>query len=377
MLRRIHQPRILRSFCKFVVREEEPILPQMIMDLNKPDLEKYFYTHQNILSMESVVYSFETALKFSSRPESLVKDILDFISRRLENENNLFINLTLDLCAKYDIPFAKWMEDLIQDNQDIFSAGLKEKTYIWLLDNVSEESPLLGVLHQQFHNEFSLFIGREDVEQFQNISIEINFDEIDEKFQNQIDQKNMVKDKESLLVLFRIYTTKFRSLDILSHLEIRMALELKYLSKMQLLNVLESCSKLKFRVPNLRLLDLINDYLIEKSNKLNFEDSLRILDYFAIVNYSNNYLLSIISKQLEENFFSKEMLTEKDIKWIGKVVFYLAKLDGLRDDIFETFAELFRSKFEELSSESISYFAFAHSKMVLSKLQMFKSKHII
>lgn len=364
----------VQNFCRTRPATEEPILPQMVLDLDTESLRDYFHSYKHILSIESWIFSFERALKLAPASDDLTTNILHELPTKLENQDPLFLNLVLDLCAKHDLRFENWMQVSLEQNEQILSIGLKEKTYVWILENLPRESPALDRVHREFHAQFRVYPKPEHVFWFEDSSPEVDLEQIQQQFENLKSTVNLVKSKENLVRLFSVYSSKIASLDHLSQLELRLALETPNLTKSQLLILLENCSQLNFRLPNLRLVDLLCEFLVLRASKLNFDDSLKMLESFANLNYANNFLLAQVSKQLDEHFLSKENLSRADLDWIGKAVFFLAKLDFLKDELFETFAAIFRREIEQLSSESISLFAFAHSSMVSTKLRLFKGK---
>ena len=345
---------------------------QMILNLEKEELVTYFNTNKNILSIESWIFSFERALKLPKKPKEFIKQISLELPQKLGNDDSVFVNLIFDICAKYNLEFEPWMEDRILKEPDLCTYGMKEKTFIWLLQNLSESSSVLKIVLKEFLKQYQ-FIGKQNIAQeFQNNPDQVDIEAIIENFDKS--QANIIKSKENLIILFSIFTSKIRSIDHLAELELRLAIECNFFSKLQLLKIIESYSNLDFRLPNLRLLDLACDYLANKVEKLTFEENLVLLESFSKMEYINSHLMLVISKQLDERFLQKEVFSEEELQWVGKTVFYLAKLDFLSDDVFETFSSIFRREIKQLNSESISMFAFANARMVTSKLEVYESK---
>ena len=363
----------LAKFCAFRPPNEEPMLPQMIYNLEKDELTSYFRNYKSILSVESWLFAFDRALKVSSKSSPIVSEILLELPEKLSHNDPFFLNLALDLCAQYDLRFEPWMEEKILHSSDLFAVGLKEGTFVWMLEKLTEGSPALQIVHEEFTKQFKFYSKLNEAKIFQKRPDKINLQQVADLLESDKKKSSTIKSNENLLRLLAVYTSKVKSLDQLSLLELRLAIECGSLSKAQLVRLVQVYSQLHYRLHNLTLLELVADFLAAKAHRLTFSDSLVLLEAFARTNLRNSHLLATITKQLDEDFLARKTFSSSELEWIGKVVFFLAKLESLREDIYETFVEIFKNEFWRLSSECVGLFVFAHSKMVSGKLEHYQS----
>lgn len=365
----------LAHFCKFRQPNEEPMLPQMISNLDKAALESYFTNHKEILSLESWIFSFERAMELSLKSKSFIKELIQELPNKLQGTDYMYYNIVLNLYGTNNLPFDEWIEQEIISQPFIVELGLKEDTFVWLLENLDHDSPAISLVLKEFKRQYDFYSKKQLAALFEQHKETIKIDKEHKAFlESDQSSRKVLESRANLLRLLEIFISKIPSIDHLRLIEFRLIIESPNLTKKQLISVVEASSRLCFRLPNLNLVDSVSDSLAAKVGKMTFNDSLILLEAFAKINYVNRFVLAAIMKQLDEDFLTKRDLSLEELDWVGKVVFYLAKLGVLRDDIFQTFSVLFKTHVHLLSSEAICLFAFAHTQMVSQKLQDFESK---